>query len=360
MTDTIGGASLHLLRGYGTTGPHDRPPAFIPLPDSVEFQACSSRAELLGALAVLDPGAKAIAAVEIGPNDPTGRNLRVIESIRRSPRLSGTCRPIAVGRSSEDRLAADAAGAYAYLQLSDILSPESVVELLRRVATRVPRDLAHSRGPFIELHQTSEPIGKTEGDFDQIFRAHFNFAPGPVDLRIIRAWAFETPDKSLVDALEEDPDSGWSGSAVRRRIERLRDRAPVLYRDAAGNLAKGRLARQFPSIPPVDDTDEFAVWPDVDRCIELSSDDKLMQLTYLDDRARIALESVMARRMTESQRRGGRPPAGSRLRQLSRDLRSAYGDAFNAQFATEDDFRAAVRRALYAIADAQLDGHQAA
>lgn len=354
------GASLFALRGTGPRSNETSASELLPLPEAVNLEIVASRAAMLATLARVDPSAKAIAILEVGSNDPTGRNLRVIESIRRSPRLSGLCRPIAVGSTADDRELADAAGAYAFVLTSSELDSKTVANLIERVATRVPRNLVHSRGPFIELGDPPKQERFSGDDFARVFQAHFSFEPGPLDLRIIRSWAYETPDKTLVDAIGEDPDSGWSESAVRRRIERLRDRAPVLYRDATGNLAKGRLARQFPPIPPDGDTDEFASWPDVDRCISLSADDGLMQQTFMDDGARTAFENIVSRRMVESQRRAGRPPAGSRLRQLSKDLEAVYEDAFNHRFADEAEFRAAVRRALFAIADAQLDGQQVA
>jgi hypothetical protein len=329
----------------------------IPRPAGPNWKVSSQRTELFAEILRADPADRVIAVIELGSEEPLrSRRLRIVETIRRSPALSGLCRPIVVGATERDRIDAEEAGAYGFVACKGMGPDEkAVADFLLKVATRVPRNLTHSRGPFIALGTPADAgLLADDGAFYDHFRETFAIEPGPLDERIISSWAIELPDKVLVEDVGRDPESGWSSSAVSRRIEKLRDSAPVLFRDATGNLAKVRLARHFPHSPRAA-SDDIAHWPDVDRCITLSGDDELMRVAYVDDDARFALDSVIGRRMVEDQRRGGRPPAGSRLTQLAEDLRAAFDTSFTTRFADESQFRKAVRRALFAIADAQID-----
>lgn len=331
-------------------------PAFAE--QSLGAQICAGRSELFAAIGASDPQDRTVALLWIGDLDPAGRRLRAIETIRRYSQLSGICRPVAAGATHEDLRMAEAAGAYAFIWQDDpALNSEALTKHLASVASRVPRNLAHSRGPFVEI---GEPVARADlAALDEIqaeiFARTFGFEPSSLDMRIVRAWGRETPDKVLVEEIGSDPNSGWSGSAVSRRIEKLRENAPVLFRDAVGNLAKVRLAQQFGNLPPGSRTDLMLEWPDIDRCIAMSADDELIRDARIDDDARFAFEALVSRRYVEAQRAGGRPKAGSRVASLAEDVRSAFDSSFTTRFANELEFQAAAGRALFAIADAQLD-----
>lgn len=321
---------------------------------------CDCRGELFTEILRTDARSKSIALIHTGgPGfdsiDPAA--LRTVETIRRSPTLGVLCRPVCVGYadSTTARRAAQAAGAFGFVTTKQLHEEESFGAFLTAITARVPRVVSRTPGSFFTLELNDDTT--VSDRFADAFVRVFGIEPGPHDSSILECWASELPEKVLVDAVESDADSGWSGSSVARRIEKLRDCSPVVYRDNSGNLAKSRLARDLLSeaIIDLDGSPRVAALPDIDRCAELAGDDQFMRRTFLDDDARLAFISVVNRRVIELSTGGGRPKAGARTAQLESEIAAAFRESMARRFRSERMFRDALARALYAIADTQFD-----
>lgn len=329
--------------------------------DELSIQSCERRVEVFNAILASRASRKCIALVHIGGPAATSidqRGLRLIETIRRHPSLAAMCRPVAVVHAVSKTVehASANAGAFGVVSEHQLQDPANFDALITSTLSRVPRKVGATRTPLFTLDLSGEQEEDLP-DFDQSFKQIFGTESGPHDDAIIEAWAKEIPEKLIVESVENDANSGWSGSTVSRRIERIRELAPVLYRDNSGNLAKVRLAQDLLTIGPPRSNSVAGLTPlpDVDRCAELAANDDLMRETFLDDDARIALNAVVNRRVFELTRSGGRPRASARAEQLERDVTDAFENSFSGRYRSAAAFRSALARALYGIADTELE-----
>lgn len=332
-----------------------------PTSDGLAINICQTRVEVFDTILASRASRKCIAFVHIGgpaAKSIDQRGLRLIETIRRHPSLAVLCRPVAVAHSvcAVVERASTRAGAFGVVSEHQLKDPASFEAFLTATLSRVPRRVGATRTPLFTL-DLSEEEGEDPPDFEYSFRRMFGADSGPHDDAIIEAWAKEIPEKLIVESVENDADSGWSGSTVSRRIERIRELAPVLYRDNSGNLAKVRLAQDLLTTEhvPSKSVASLTPLPDVDRCAELAANDDLMRETFLDDDARIALNAVVNRRVFDQTRSGGRPRASARAEQLERDVNDAFESSFSGRYRSPAAFRSALARALYGIADTELE-----
>lgn len=330
------------------------------------IRVCDSRIELFNAILASRAARKCISLIHIGGPASTAidpRGLRLIETIRRHPSLAVMCRPVAVAHSVSSAVerACTGAGAFGVVSEHQLADSENFDALVTAILSRVPRKVGATRTPLFTLDLRDEE-SEVAPDFELSFRRMFGAESGPHDDAILEAWAMEIPEKLIVESVENDADSGWSGSTVSRRIERIRELAPVLYRDNSGNLAKVRLARDLLKVDAVQPSavTSLTPLPDVDRCAELAANDDLMRETFLDDDARIALNAVVNRRVFEMTKSGGRPRASARAEQLERDVTDAFENSFSGRYRSAAAFRSALARALYGIADTEIERRAAA
>lgn len=327
-----------------------------------ETQAFRSRAKMMHSIIEASATRRCLALVGLGRRSwwrPDARSVRLIETLRRSAPLHSLCRPVAVARRATivSVNGARTAGAFGLVDATYCLHDgDALCSFLKEVSTRVPRHLDHSRGSFTVCSSGDIAEDDVASEFDDAFRALFSIDPGNHDRAVIRYWADEIPERVLIERIGSDPDSGWSESAIARRIEKLREAAPVTYRDSTGNLAKVRLANDLlAGVADEDGALDLRLIPDVDRCIELMGDDELMRNAYLDDEARFALTTFVNRRIIDFSKQGGRPSARERAARLENEVDAAFHNSLGIRFANEESFRAAFARALFAIADTQLD-----